>query len=499
MTKQYGLVVKHCAHEISVYLVGKKSKILSYQTEQLSSIDSENAYEYNPEEWIFAIRSLIHRLMEREKVSPEQVKGISLVNTPSSFLLWDKSSGEPLTSIYDRGDMRCEGLCQVLRQNSMGREIKKRSCSSIYPNFSGPKLRWLAERNPEFKALLEKESTCFGTLDTWLIWHLTGQKVFQTDSSNAQETLFFSPLTQTWDYFLASEFGLSLAQLPTVVHQCEGLQTSGFLPFEDGTPIVASMTSGMAGVLAQGGGRLGVGCLQFRGDMGQLFFPVTKDSCSKLESVDLVMQLGSVGGAHLYGLEACFPSLKTLYNSLSQFLKEDKKLLAKVVGYDTTLKEMVVPKLHKPLVMGMVPELSFSILGLSSETDNERLTLAMIASLAHQLKIVLLDLEQRLNCRLKELHISGEFAKYDGVMQLLSDILQVSLQSYAFEEPEVMGVSHFLEDVIESEGASQKSSQKVKTILPNLDPLTSYSIHETWFQQYTSLNRAVVMTQQSLF
>ena len=149
-------------------------------------------------------------------VTAAQVRAVGITNQRETTVLWNRRTGEPLHRAIVWQDRRTEPLCQTLREAGHEALVRERTGLVIDPYFSGTKLRWLLDHVPGARAQAERGELAFGTVDTWLIWRLTGGARHLTDPSNASRTMLFDIARQRWDTDLLALLDIPLNVLPEV-------------------------------------------------------------------------------------------------------------------------------------------------------------------------------------------------------------------------------------------------------------------------------------------
>ena len=145
-----------------------------------------------------------------------EVRSIGITNQRETTVLWRRDTGEPLAHAIVWQDRRTEGICLHLRAQGLGDVVKARTGLVIDPYFSGTKLKWLLDTQPGAREAAQRGELAFGTVDTWLLWQLTGGRVHATDVSNASRTMLFNIHTRQWDAELLALLDIPEAVLPEV-------------------------------------------------------------------------------------------------------------------------------------------------------------------------------------------------------------------------------------------------------------------------------------------
>ncbi len=155
-------------------------------------------------------------VLAKAGVPARAVAAIGITNQRETTLLWDRRSGEPLHNAIVWQDRRAEPVCAALRAQGLAPRVQATTGLVVDAYFSGPKLAWLLEQVPGARAAAERGELAFGTVDTWLLWQLTGGRVHATDVSNASRTMLFDIHRRCWDEELLAALGIPAALLPEV-------------------------------------------------------------------------------------------------------------------------------------------------------------------------------------------------------------------------------------------------------------------------------------------
>ena len=146
-----------------------------------------------------------------------QILAIGITNQRETTLLWDRKTGEPVANAIVWQDRRTAGRCDALKEQGHAELIQQKTGLVLDAYFSGTKLQWLLDEVPGVRARAEKGELAFGTIDSWLVWKLTGGRVHVTDVSNASRTLLFNLHSMQWDDELLGLFNIPRSLLPEVV------------------------------------------------------------------------------------------------------------------------------------------------------------------------------------------------------------------------------------------------------------------------------------------
>lgn len=171
--------------------------------------------EHDPEEIWATQLSVAREVIAFAGIEPEQIASIGITNQRETVVVWDKDSGKPVYKAIVWQCRRSTSICEELIDSGLEDEFRQRTGLRLDPYFSGTKLAWLFREIPGLKALAENGEILFGTIDSWLLWKLTGRH--ETDVTNASRTLLFNIHDQKWDPMLLSVLGIPSQVLPKVL------------------------------------------------------------------------------------------------------------------------------------------------------------------------------------------------------------------------------------------------------------------------------------------
>jgi glycerol kinase len=149
-------------------------------------------------------------------IAPAEIAAVGITNQRETALLWERASGRPVGRAIVWQCRRTAALCDRLRAEGAEPEIRRKTGLVVDAYFSGTKIRWMLDHDPALRPRAERGELCFGTVDTWLLWQLTGGAVHATDPSNASRTLCYDIHHRAWDEGLCRILGVPMALLPEV-------------------------------------------------------------------------------------------------------------------------------------------------------------------------------------------------------------------------------------------------------------------------------------------
>ena len=154
--------------------------------------------------------------LRNARIEPAQVHAIGITNQRETTVMWDRKTGEPVGHAIVWQDRRTAGTCDALRKQGMAETFRQKTGLVIDAYFSGTKVKWMLDNVPGLMSRAKRGEIAFGTIDSWLIWKLTGGRVHVTDYSNASRTLIYNIHTLKWDDELLKVLGIPKEVLPEV-------------------------------------------------------------------------------------------------------------------------------------------------------------------------------------------------------------------------------------------------------------------------------------------
>jgi glycerol kinase len=173
--------------------------------------------EHDPEEILKTQIAVVQDTIAKSAVDPARIAGIGLTNQRETLVVWDKASGRPVYPAIVWQCRRSAAICSRLKEAGLEPEIRSRTGLVIDAYFTATKLIWLLESLPGLRARAEKGEVLAGTIDSWLIWHLSGHRRHVTDRSNASRTMLMNLVSGDWDDLLLKELAIPRAMLPQIV------------------------------------------------------------------------------------------------------------------------------------------------------------------------------------------------------------------------------------------------------------------------------------------
>ncbi|MAF95053.1 MAG: glycerol kinase [Rhodospirillaceae bacterium] len=215
MSRNYILAIDEGSYSTKAALIDRSGVLKAQAGKKFSHIYPQAGWhEIDPMDLWDRTMDAVNQVMADTGVRPPQIASIGISNQRGTFVVWEKAGGNPVANAIFWGDTRGAAFVDKLAVQDADQLLKEKTGASLNPFYSGSKLGWLLDNIPDSRARAEKGELLFGTIESWLIWRLSGGKIHISDFSNAQITLLFNVHTMDWDPELLSLFQVPRAMLP---------------------------------------------------------------------------------------------------------------------------------------------------------------------------------------------------------------------------------------------------------------------------------------------
>ena len=416
---------------------------------ELGSAAEEIAQHYPQPGWVehdadeiwALIGEVVPRAITNAKVEAKNIAGIGITNQRETIVIWERATGRPLSRAIVWQDRRTTDFC---REHASERSwLQSKTGLVLDPYFSATKIRWLLERDPSLRASAANGEIACGTIDSWLMWKLTGGQIHATDVTNASRTLLFNIHTLQWDDELLRFFGIPGAMLPAVkvsAGRFGSTRQLSFLP--DGLPI-----SGVAGD-------------QQAALFGQCAFAAGEAKCTYGTGAFFLLHTGQVPVASRHELLTTVAAMAGpvpryalegsvfVAGAAVQWLRDGLQLFSK--AEDTldlaTRSNPVEPVLFVPAFVGLgspywEPEARGALLGLTRGTTKADVARAALEGVAYQVADLIDAATKDMGSSLTALRVDGGMARNDWFLQCQADALGLPVLRSPASESTALGAA----------------------------------------------------------
>ncbi|MDR3344017.1 MAG: glycerol kinase GlpK [Oscillospiraceae bacterium] len=446
MPRDYILALDQGTTSSRAIVFSREGKIVAKSQKEFPQIYPKPGWvEHDPIEILNSQLAALRGVFADGKVSPGEIAAIGVTNQRETTILWDKRTGKPVYNAIVWQCRRTAKMCEELKANGHEELIRAKTGLLIDAYFSGTKIRWILDNIPHARRLAQDGNLLFGTVETWLIWNLTGGE-HVTDYSNASRTMLFDVDKLCWDDELCGILGVPVNILPTPVPSSKvyGTFKTGVLGLDAlaGVPI-----SGAIG--DQPGALFGQGCFapgEAKNTYGTGCFLLMHTGKERVHSQNQLLTgvAWGLGGGVEYAIEgSAFNGGATI-----QWLRDELRLISSASECDTLAES--VPNANGaycvPAFTGLgAPYWDMyargAIVGLTRGVNKAHIARAVLEGIAFQVKDLLDAMQADSGIALKELRVDGGASVSNIMMQIQADLLNCSVNRPAMVETTAWGAA----------------------------------------------------------
>lgn len=400
--------------------------------------------EHRPDDIWFSQLNAAHRVMKENRVKPDQIAAFGITNQRETVIMWDRETGEAVHNAIVWQCRRTAEDCDRLRRDGLAEFFQQRTGLVIDAYFSGTKARWLLDHVPQARDLARKGRLAFGTVDSWLIWKLTGGRIHSTDPSNASRTLLFNIKTGDWDDDLLKELGVPREALPQVASSSEVIGETDPQLFGRAIPIAGVAGDQQAALFGQvctspgmSKNTYGTGC----------FMLLNTGKNPVWSTNNLLTTVGwKIGDSPLeYALEGSV----FIAGAAIQWLRDGLKMIDSAAETEAMATSVTDNGgvYFVPAFVGLGAPYwdqyaRGAMLGLTRGSTREHIARAALESIAYQTRDVLVRMREDSGIELSELRVDGGAARNNFLMQFQADILNIPVVRPANTETTAAGAAY---------------------------------------------------------
>ncbi|AEQ50454.1 glycerol kinase GlpK [Pelagibacterium halotolerans] len=400
--------------------------------------------EHDPEDIWESVISSVRSALKRARLSADDIAAIGITNQRETTLVWDRKSGKPIHRAIVWQDRRTSDICNALKSAGKESLVSQKTGLLLDPYFSGTKIKWLLDSVEGARRRAEAGELAFGTMDTYLIWRLTGGAVHATDATNASRTLLFDIEKNAWDDELLALMDVPAAMLPEV-RDCDGdFGRTDAAIFGRQIPIRGVAGDQHAAVIGQACFTPGM----IKSTYGTGCFAVLNTGDTQVRSQNRLLTTIAyrLGGKTTYALEGSI----FVAGAAVQWLRDGLKIIGKAsdsgrlaLGADPKQSVYLVPAFVGLGAPYWDAEARGAMFGLTRNTGPEELARAALEAVCYQTADLLDAMHKDWNSRgaATVLRVDGGMVASDYMMQFLADILDAPIDRPHMLETTVLGAA----------------------------------------------------------
>lgn len=399
--------------------------------------------EHDANEIWLSVLSCMASCMQKSGADPEEVEAIGITNQRETTVIWHKDTGLPICNAIVWQSRQTAEICDRLKEEGYEALFQKKTGLTIDPYFSATKIRWMLDHTPGAQRLAEEGKLYAGTIDSWLIYCLSGMKVHVTDYSNASRTMLYNIYERKWDEELCSILNIPMVMLPEVKENAGTFAlTAPYHFFGHEVPIAGVAGDQQAALFGQscfteGSAKntYGTGC----------FLLMNTGETPRVSKNGLVTTIAwKIHGKVSYALEGSI----FVAGSAIQWLRDEMKFFS-----SSSQSEEMALNAHENSGVVVVPAFTGlgapywddrcrgAIFGITRGTTREDITRATLDALCYQTRDVLEAMEHDSGGRIEMLKADGGASANNYLMQFQSDLLQCDLRRPPLVETTALGAA----------------------------------------------------------
>lgn len=426
-------------------LFNKKGDIVySAQREFTQYFPKPGWVEQNASEIWSSILAVIANCLAESGVNPAQIAGIGITNQRETAVVWEKDTGHPIYNAIVWQSRQTADICSKMKEDGLEDLIREKTGLLIDPYFSATKVKWILDHVDGARERAEKGELLFGTIDSWLIWNLSGGKAHVTDYSNASRTMMYNIHELKWDQEILDLLQIPAAMLPEVKGSSEiYAYTVPYHFFGSEIPIAGAAGDQQAALFGQACYREG----DIKNTYGTGCFMLMNTGETAIRSKHgLITTIAwGIGGKVEYALEGSI----FVAGSAIQWLRDGLRMIR-----DSKDSELYASRVESADGVYLVPafvglgspywdsDVRGAMFGLTRGTTKEHFIRATLESLAYQTRDVLTAMQQDSGNRLAKMRVDGGAVRNNLLMQFQSDILGCPVERPIISETTALGAAY---------------------------------------------------------
>ncbi|MDL2249958.1 glycerol kinase [Lachnospiraceae bacterium PM6-15] len=443
--EQYIISIDQSTQGTKALLFDEKASIIKRVDKSHRQIVNDKGWvSHDPEEIYENTLQVVRELVEGSGVPKEKIKGVAISNQRETSLAWDKVTGKPLGDAIVWQCARAADICSALEEKGVSEGVREATGINLSPYFPAAKIAWILKNVEGAREKSLKGEICHGTMDSWLLYKLTGGKAYKTDYSNASRTQLFNIFELKWDPEICQLFGIDISNLAEV---CDSDAKFGETDFEGFLPKAIPIH----GVLGDSHGALfGQGCLE-PGMMKTTYgtgssIMMNIGDKPVLSTHGVVTSLAwSMGGQVNYVLEGNL----NYTGAVITWLKDDLQLITSPKETESLAREAckddqvyLVPSFSGLGAPYWDSEAKASISGMTRATKKAEIVRAAIECIAYQIADVIQAMSEDAGAPVKELRVDGGPTSNGYLMQFQSDLTKALVKVPKAEELSGIGAAY---------------------------------------------------------
>ncbi|CCO22370.1 glycerol kinase GlpK [Maridesulfovibrio hydrothermalis] len=445
MSKKYVLSIDQGTTSSRAIVFNKKGDIVNVTQKEFTQIFPHSGWvEHDAMEIWSSVQSVVAEALAHPDISGSEIATIGITNQRETTVVWDKNTGKPVYNAIVWQSRQTMDICNELKEKGLDPIFREKTGLLIDAYFSGTKVKWILDNVDGAREKAEKGDLLFGTIDTWLLWKLTGGKVHVTDYTNASRTLMYNIHDLKWDEELLDALNVPACMLPEVRPSSEVYGTTLKEKFQ-GLEVPISGMAGDQQAALFGQACFSKGMAKNTYGTGCFMLMNTGEKAVPSKNGLLTTIAWGVDGKVEYALEGSI----FVAGSAIQWLRDGMRMFRE--AKDSELYATRVPSSEGvylvPAFVGLgAPywdsEVRGAVFGLTRATTKEHFIRATLESLCYQTKDVLSAMEADSGIKLEKLRVDGGAVANDLILQIQADMLGTPVERPMCIETTALGAAY---------------------------------------------------------
>jgi glycerol kinase len=440
--------------------------------------------EHNPKEiWETQLRT-IKRVVQKANINPNQIVSIGITNQRETTVMWNKETGKPVYNAIVWQCRRTTPLCNEIKAKGDDKIIFEKTGLVVDPYFSATKIKWILDNVEEAKKLQKLNNLSFGTIDSWLLYKLTGGKSHKTDHSNASRTMLFNINSCKWDEDLLKYFGISPSILPDAIDSNSNFGTLDKSILGVEIPITGILGDQQAALFGQTCFSECEAKMTY-GTGGFILFNIGKNiylSKNKL----LTTVAWTINNETIRALEGSI----FIAGAAIQWLRDNLQIIPNSASSELSANAVsdnggiyFIPAFTGLGAPYWDPDSKGAIFGITRDTTKDHIVRAALESIVYSTKDVVNAIEKDIDKKLISLKVDGGASKNNFLLHFLADILNVEIIRPKITETTALGaalISALGVGYYKNLDELKKVYKVERTFKPKMDKNKSKELYKNW-------------------
>ena len=483
MSGKYLLAIDQGTSSSRAVIYDHATRVIASAQQEFPQIYPEPGWvEHDPEAIWESVTSVTASAVQKAAAAGD-IAAIGITNQRETTVVWDRHTGECVHNAVVWQDRRTASFCQSLQADGVEPLVTGKTGLRLDPYFSATKIRWILENLPGVRQRAESGELAFGTIDSFLLWRLTGGRVHATDATNASRTLLFNIHTQDWDDELLELFSVPRQMLPEVLDCAADFGMSSDPCVGSAVPVSGIAGDQQAALIGQAGFDDGM----TKSTYGTGCFVIANTGNKALESENHLLTTVAMRleGAVTYGLEGSV----FVAGSAMQWLRDELRIIDSAPDSEAiAMATGVVEDVHVvPAFAGLGapywdPDARGAILGLTRGSGREQIVTATLQSVAYQTRD-LIDAMAEDGIRPSVIRVDGGMVANNWFLQFLADVLDIPIERPRNVESTVLGAAYLAATQVGVVGSVDEIArlwQSDERFTPQMTPAERGRLLEGW-------------------